>query len=287
MAQLECSMALPFVVQSANVGHTIHKEVIISLPRKFCNGIISTTSSSSTSTRSGCLSSLSIHRQYSEPAPCGHLCSKSWETLAWNFAISWEAKDCDYFIQSSIVMQAASLSESCQKKKLRSSRHFLGESGWCKSVEINRVNANKGLISSYSVRESYWFYSLCLVCWIQVLFYHGQTKMGISLSQDSKTATHTEILNRKWISMVGEKLTQVNWTSKRLYYRAVIENYCVVLYILWEKWWQWLVLSDALPRSLPDPKNQAHLRKSLLTPRALHSQSTGCTIPWTAWNFFT
>lgn len=32
--------------------------------------------------------------------------------------------------------------------------------------------------------------------------------------------------------MVGEKLTQVNWASKRLYYRAVIENHCVVLYIL-------------------------------------------------------
>lgn len=51
--------------------------------------------------------------------------------------------------------------------------------------------------------------------------------MGISLSQDSRTATHTNIQPRKYVTTVGEKLIIVNCANKGLYYRAVVENYCV------------------------------------------------------------
>lgn len=71
--------------------------------------------------------------------------------------------------------------------------------------------------------------SILIQC-IQIVFLRGQIKMGISLSQDSRTATHTNIQLRKCISMGGEKLTIVNWANKGLHYRAAVENCCVVVF---------------------------------------------------------
>lgn len=89
------------------------------LPSKFCNGIISTTKPSSTSTRSGCLNSLSTHSQFSEPAPCTCTSAASQERHLHRISplSSQEAKDCDYSLQSSTVMQVTSLSESCHSEK--------------------------------------------------------------------------------------------------------------------------------------------------------------------------
>lgn len=54
--------------------------------------------------------------------------------------------------------------------------------------------------------------------------------MGISPSQDSRTATHTNMQLRKSISMGGEKHPIVNRANKGLHYRAVVESYCVAVF---------------------------------------------------------
>lgn len=123
MAQLECAVGPSmwhFICGSVSqCGAHYLQSSNHPLPSKFCNDVISTTKPSSTSMGSGCLNSLSTHSQFSEPAPCTCTSAASQERHLHRISplSSQEAKDCDYSIQSSTVMQVTSLSESCHSEK--------------------------------------------------------------------------------------------------------------------------------------------------------------------------